>query len=159
MKKTVLILSAIVASGILFVNVYTSVVDAQNWGRDIPASLIAAREYFRAANPGTFFRVASPINQLLTLLALVICWRAGKKVRIYCGIALLCAVAVDALTFAYFYPRNAIMFTDPLNVDTETLKAVWSQWTTSNWFRSAIIAVQAVVDFLALILVSKTSYQ
>jgi len=155
MKRTILILSAIVASGILFVNVYTSVVDAQNWGRDIPASLIAAREYFLAANPGTFFRVASPINQLLTLLALIICWRAGKKVRIYCGIALLCAVAGEALTFAYFYPRNAIMFTAPLDTNAEALRAVWSQWTTMNWFRSAIIAAEVVFDFLALMLVAK----
>jgi len=157
MKKTILILSAIVASGILFVNVYTSVVDAQNWGRDIPASLIDAREYFRAANPGTFFRVISPVNQLLTLLALVICWRAGKKVRIYCGIALLCAVASEALTFAYFYPRNAIMFTDPLDPNTEALKAMWSQWTTMNWCRSAIIATEVVFDFLALMLVARTT--
>ena len=157
MKRTVLILSAIVASGILFVNVYTSVVDAQNWGRDIPASLIDAREYFRAANPGTFFRVISPVNQLLTLLALVICWRAGKKVRIYCGIALLCAVASEALTFAYFYPRNAIMFTDPLDPNTEALKAMWSQWTTMNWCRSAIIATEVVFDFLALMLVARTT--
>ena len=155
MKRTVLILSAIVASGILFVNVYTSVVDAQNWGRDIPASLIAAREYFRAANPGTFFRVTSPVNQMLTLLALIICWRAGKTVRIFCGAALLCAVAGEALTYTYFFPRNAIMFTDPLGPNTEVLKAVWSQWTTMNWFRSAIIAVQVVADFLALMLVSK----
>ena len=157
MKKTILILSAIVASGILFVNVYTSVVDAQNWGRDIPASLIDAREYFRAANPGTFFRLISPVNQLLTLLALVICWRAGKKVRIYCGIALLCAVASEALTFAYFYPRNAIMFTDPLDPNTEALKAMWSQWTTMNWCRSAIIATEVVFDFLALMLVARTT--
>jgi len=157
MKKTILILSAIVASGILFVNVYTSVVDAQNWGRDIPASLIDAREYFRAANPGTFFRVISPVNQLLTLLALVICWSAGKKVRIYCGIALLCAVASEALTFAYFYPRNAIMFTDTLDMNAENLKAVWSQWTTMNWCRSAIIATEVVFDFLALMLVARTT--
>ena len=157
MKRTVLILSAIVASGVLFVNVYTSIVDAQNWGRDIPASLVAAREYFRAANPGTFFRAVSPVNQLLALLALVICWRAGKKVRIYCGVALLCAVAGEAITFAYFYPRNAILFTDALDPNTENLRAVWSQWTTMNWVRSAIIAVEVVFDFIALMLIAKTT--
>jgi len=68
---------------------------------------------------------------------------------------LLCAVAGEALTYIYFFPRNAIMFTDPLGPNTEVLKAVWSQWTTMNWFRSAIIAVQVVADFLALMLVSK----
>ena len=155
MKKLILILAATFASGLLFVNVYTSLVDAPNWGHDIPNSLIAARAYMSAANPGTFFRIFSPANQILALLALIICWRSGKQVRIYCAIALVLAVGGDVFTFAYFYPRNAIMFTDPLTPDTELLKQTWSQWTTMNWPRSAILVAQTTLDYLALMLVSK----
>jgi uncharacterized membrane protein len=155
MKKIILVLAAMVASGILFVNVYTSVVDAPNWGRDIPASLMAAREYFRAANPGTFFRTTSPLNQILAVLALIVCWRAGKRARVLCAAALVCAVGGEALTYAYFFPRNDIMFVAPLDADTEHLKAVWAQWTSMNWFRSAVIAVQVACDYLALLTVSK----
>src|SRR5258706_8565498 len=174
MRKTILILAAVFASGLLFVNVYTSVVDAQNWGHDIPNSLMAAREYFSVANPGTFFRVASPTSQVLALLALIICWnsppaRGGvapasgdevvggwPRVRIYCAAALVLAVSVDLFTFAYFYPRNDIMFVAPLTTDTEALKTAWSGWTTMNWPRSGILAAQVIIDHLALMRVAKS---
>src|SRR5258706_9753718 len=141
MRKTILILAAIFATGLLFVNVYTSVVDAQNWGHDIPNSLAAARAYFSAANSGTFFRVASPTSQVLALLALIICWRAGTRVRIYCAAALVLAVSVDLFTFAYFYPRNDIMFFAPINPDTQVLRDAWTGWTTMNWLRSGMLVV------------------
>jgi len=54
--------------------------------------------------------MASPLNQLLALAALVVCWKSGNPVRLYLGAALLVAVLTDALTFGYFYPRNDIMF-------------------------------------------------
>src|SRR5258706_15347362 len=121
MRKFILIIAAIFATGLLFVNVYTSVIDARNWGHDIPGSLMAARAYFSVANPGTFFRVVSPMSQVIALLALIICWRAGTRVRIYCAIAFVLAVSCDLFTFAYFYPRNDIMFVAPLSPDTEVL--------------------------------------
>lgn len=155
MRKTILILASTAASGLLFVNVYNSIVDAPNWGRDIPASLYAAHEYFKAANPGTFFRAVSPANQLIAVLALIVCWRADTRVRIYCAAAIVCAVAGEILTFAYFYPRNAIMFNAPLDQSIEALEAAWSGWSAMNWVRSAIIAGQVVFDFLALMLVAK----
>ncbi|MEQ1921763.1 MAG: hypothetical protein ABL952_04565 [Pyrinomonadaceae bacterium] len=157
MRKTILILAAIFATGLLFVNVYTSVVDARNWGHDIPNSLIAAREYFSIANPGTFFRVVSPISQVIALLALIICWGAGKRVRIYCAVALVLAVGGDIFTFAYFFPRNDIMFVAPLTSDTEPLRSAWSGWSTMNWPRSGILVVQVIIDFLALMRVASTS--
>jgi len=156
MKKLILIIAAIVATGLLFVNVYTSVVDARNWGSDIPNSLMAARAYFSVANPGNFFRVMSPMSQVIGLLALIICWRAGTRVRIYCAIALVLAVSCDLFTFAYFYPRNDIMFFLAISPDTQVLKDAWSGWTTMNWLRSGILAVEVIVDYLALMRVAKT---
>lgn len=155
MRKLILVLAAIFATGLLFVNIYTSVVDARNWGSDIPNSLMAARAYFSVANPGTFFRVVSPMSQVIAVLALIICWRAGTRVRIYCAVALVLAVSCDLFTFAYFYPRNDIMFVAALNPDSEVLKAVWTGWTTMNWPRSGILAAQVVIDYLALMRVAK----
>ena len=105
-QTLLLILAATVASGLLFVNVYTSMVDAANWGRDVPASIMAAREYFSVANPGTFFRIFSPVNQVLALLAVVVSWWAPKGTFAICVAALVLAVSADIFTFAYFYPRT-----------------------------------------------------
>ena len=50
MKNIIVFLSISIASGILFVNLYTSLIDAKSWGSDIPNSIAAAREYFKAVN-------------------------------------------------------------------------------------------------------------
>ena len=110
MRKICVFASLALMAAMLSVNVYNSIVDARSWSANIPDSILTARNYFKTVNPGTFFRTASPFNQLLALAALVACWKSGRKVRLYFGLAFLLAVLTDALTFAYFYPRNEILF-------------------------------------------------
>src|SRR5690349_11716915 len=130
-QTLLLILAATVASGLLFVNIYTSMVDAANWGRDVPASIVAAREYFSVANPGTFFRIFSPINQVLALAAAVAAWWAPKGTFSICVAALILSVSVDIFTFTYFYPRNDIMFVAPIeNIDA--IRTALSGWRSMN---------------------------
>jgi hypothetical protein len=81
-RRIVVTLAAVLAAGLLLVNIYNSIVDAPNWGGNIPASLGAAREYFRFRNPGDFYRFFSPANQMVTLLALVLVWPLGWRVRL-----------------------------------------------------------------------------
>jgi hypothetical protein len=147
-------LAASVASGLLFVNVYTSTVDAPNWARDVPASIATARDYFSVKNPGSFFRVISPLNQLLALTAVVLSWWAPKGTFSICIAALILSVLVDVLTFAYFYPRNEIMFVAPIeNVDA--IRSALEGWRNMNWIRSGMIAIVVFLDFLALIKISQ----
>ena len=153
-QTLLLILAATVASGLLFVNIYTSMVDAPNWGRDVPASIAVAREYFSVANPGTFFRVFSPVNQVLALAAAIAAWWAPKGTFSICAAALILAVSVDIFTFAYFYPRNEIMFVAPIeNVDA--IRSALSGWRNMNWIRSGMIVIIVALDFLALTKVAR----
>lgn len=155
-QTLILILAATVASGLLFANIYTSMVDAQNWGRDLPASIVAAREYFSVKNPAAFFRVFSPMNQVLALLAVVVSWWAPKGTFSICVVALILAVSVDVLTFAYFYPRNDIMFVAPID-NVDAIRSAISSWQNMNWIRSGLIAIVVALDFLALLKVSQES--
>src|SRR5439155_23586248 len=98
-RTIIVALAATFAAGLLFVNIYNSLVDAPNWGSDIPVSINTVREYFKVANPGTFFRVFSPANQIIAFAALVLCWRAGRNVCYISLAALICAVATDVFTF------------------------------------------------------------
>lgn len=154
-RRSVLIMATSLAAGLLFVNTYTSLIDAVSWGSNIPASIETAREYFKVTNPGDFMRTFSPINQILTLLALILCWKAGKRMRVYCAAALAIAIAVDVFTFAYFYPRLNIMFIHPSN-DAGAIQKAWAEWTSMNWVRSAMVLANLVFDFAALILLVKT---
>ncbi len=155
-RNSAIILATTFTAGLLFVNTYNSVVDAVSWGSNMPASIQTARDYFKVVNPGNFFRIFSPINQVLTLLALIVCRKAGKTARIYCGAALIFAVAVDVFTFGFFYPRNEIMFSAPIETNLDAIKTAWSEWSTMNWVRSGLEVVGLAFDFAALKLVLQT---
>jgi hypothetical protein len=146
--KIVLFLSIIVASGILATNVYSSVIDAKSWGSNIPESIQTARDYFKSGNPGKFFRVTSPLNQLLAVLALVLFWKSAPSARMFLGIALGCYVVTDVFTFAYFYPRNEIMFIS--GTDPAAMSKAWSEWSTMNWVRSLIAFAGVCASFVSL---------
>ena len=148
-RKFVICLAATIAAGLMFANMYNSIVDVPNWGRDIPASIETTRAYFSAANPGTFFRMFSPAGQIVTLVALVLCWTVDRRVRYYLLVALIFAVATDVFTFGYFYPRNAIMFENP--IDIEAIRSAWTSWRSMNWPRSGVIAIALIFDFAALL--------
>lgn len=151
-RLSLLGLSAAVAAGLLFVNLYNSIVDAPNWGADLPNSIAAARNYFVSANPGNFFRIVSPLNQVLAIVALVISWRKNRYIALG---SLVVAVLADVLTFAYFYPRNDIMFVAPM--DENAIRAAWQQWSAMNWFRSLLCLANTTLAFVLLILTSKKS--
>ncbi len=147
MARIVLYGTVVMMSGLLGANVYNSVVDAPNWGAFIPQSIEVARRYFAVADPGTFYRVASPIAQVLALAAVVVCWKR-PSVR-WCAVgALALALAGDALTFTYFYPRNALMFEGA--IDPAAASRAWREWIVMNHVRSLFVAVAITVELTAL---------
>lgn len=149
LKRLVLYIAIILLGCTLGANIYTSVVDAPNWGAAIPASLAAAKQYFTVANPGSYFRVVSPAAQVAALLALIVGWRSGGWFRGLAAAALLLAVLGDVLTFAYFYPRNEIMFGSEVH-SSEMLQNAWSGWASMNHVRSAALAAALLCELAAL---------
>jgi len=142
-RQVVVWLAVIVIGGVLGANVYTSAVDARNWGANIPTSLNAARSYFSVANPGSFFRIASPLTQVLSLLALILCWNVPGA-RLLAGIAVAANVTGDIMTFAYFYPRNAVMFVNPMSADAAA--EAWRGWVAMNHVRSAVVLTALLAE-------------
>jgi uncharacterized membrane protein len=150
MRKLVLYACVAFSSGLLFTNLYNSIVNAANWESNIPRSITATREFFVVANPGTFFKMIDPANLILLLLALILFWRVSKSIRLYLGIAILFSIGSMILTFGFFYPRNEIMFLAAQLPDTATLKEVAAEWGRMNWVRSFIMFAVLVCSFLAL---------
>jgi hypothetical protein len=67
MKNVLLFASILIACGLLLTNIYNSLIDAKSWGSNIPKSIETARQYYQTVNPGNFFRIFSPVNQVLAL--------------------------------------------------------------------------------------------
>ncbi|MDP9041430.1 MAG: hypothetical protein M3N30_05575 [Bacteroidota bacterium] len=150
MKKIVLFTSIGVASGLLFANIYSSLIDARSWGSDIPNSMAVTREYFKTVNPGNFFRLFSPVNQALGTIVLILFWKASPSIRICLGTALALYLLAEGLTFEYFFPRNDIMFRSAGLSDVDLLKKTWSEWNAMNWVRSGILLIGVFFSFLSL---------
>jgi len=150
MKKIIVLASVSFASGILFVNIYNSLVNAVAVESDIPTSIIATRNYFKTVNPGDFFKIFSPLTQLLALASLILFWKRSSSIRLFLGTAFLCYLAADIFTFVYFHPRNDVMFLSETLPDTETLKKLASEWSSMNWLRSLIVLFGIVFSFLAI---------
>lgn len=145
-RHILLALSAASAAGLLYANLYTSIVDAPNWGADIPRSIVTARAYFSEANPGHFFRIFSPANQVLALIAVILCWKNNRYIAIA---SLATAIILDVFTFGYFYPRNEILFMNA--IEPSSIRAAWHEWSNMNWVRSSLCAINAVFAFTLVI--------
>lgn len=149
MKKIILFVSVAVTSGVLFANIFNSMVIAVATDSDIPNSIIAGKQFFKTADPGDFFKIFSPLSQGLILLSLILFWKRSKKVRLFLLVSLLCSISADIMAFTYFHPRTELMFSEPL-LNAETLKRLSSEWSTMNWVRSTILLVGLVFSCLSV---------
>jgi len=106
MKKAILFLSIICASGLTMVSIYNSVIDAASWSSDIPMSIQTARDYFRHVDPRRFYGAAGPVNLTLIVLTLILFWKDSVRLRVCFATSLVCYIGIVVLTLAYFVPRD-----------------------------------------------------
>jgi len=116
---------------------------APNYETNIPESLRHIRAFFRVSTPARFFRVVSPLTVILLIISTVLTWNA--RVAWSYGAALALLILTDAITFAAHYPRNKIMFIDPLTEDTALLSRAARGWAAWNKVRVMLLAFSAVV--------------
>jgi Anthrone oxygenase len=150
MKKAILFLSIICASGLTIVSIYNTVVDAKSWGADIPASIQTARDYYQHVDPRRFYAIAGPVNLILILLTLILFWKDSVSLRLYFAASLVFYVAILILTLAYFVPRNLILFTWSIPDHLEQIRAASAQWSHMNWLRSLLGLAGVLFSFKGL---------
>src|SRR5580704_17712170 len=136
--------------------VYESVVVAPNL-QGAPPSLEHARGFYHATNPGTFFRVISPGTQLFLLLALACNWSPIPVTRWRLAGALALAILGDVITFKFHYPRNTILFSDPLTRSAADLDRVATEWAAGNYVRVAVILIAVVLVMVSMIRIARDS--
>lgn len=150
MKKLVIFFSIICASGLTLVRIYNTVIDAQSWASDIPASIQTARDYFQHVDPRRFYAVAGPINVILILLTIVLLWKDGVSLRLYFAISLLMYAAIVAVTLAYFIPRDLILFTWSIPNHLDQIRTAAAEWSHMNWLRTVLGLIGVLFSFKGL---------
>ena len=147
------ILSAIdiLGLGILFGGgIYESVVISPNYRANLPHSLKHLREFMKVTTPANLFRVASPITMLSLLITVIFTWQSlpGRWWFISAFVALILA---DSITYAFHYPRNKVLFIDPLSADTGMLQKLADEWAMGNLIRIILMGI-AMVSVVAAII-------
>ena len=74
---------------------------------------------------------------MLSLIVVIVSWKLGGTTRGLAAAALGLGVLADVLTFAYFYPRNQVMFEQAVDVHAMTL--AWAGWSSMNHVRSVLV--------------------
>jgi hypothetical protein len=154
--RDLLLVIAIVLTGALFgASLYDQVVMAPNYGADIPQSLEHAKQFMVAASPANLFRFLAPATQISLLLSLIL--NGGVKGRRwFLLVALLLTVAGDVITFTFHYPRNAILFTDPMNTPVGVLTKAAVEWSYGNVARCCLILIANLLVIFAAMPAKRT---
>lgn len=128
----------IINSGVLFVNIYNSIVDAPNWGANIPESIEIARNYFAEKSPQDFFKTIGIVIHILGINCVIRFWKTDKQIRFFNISTLTLILIIDLLTFTYFFPRNDIIFNPNSTINIKTFTKVLKEWEITNWIRTFI---------------------
>ena len=128
---------------------YETVVMAPNYERDIPASIGLARQFLRRVTPAHYFRIISPLTQLLLLVSVVVCWGVPGA-RWFLLAALGALVLADVITFTFHYPRLNIMFKEPISPDPARLRGAAREWAVGNLVRGALLVGAFLAALLAV---------
>ena len=151
-KELLLCLTIILLGTLLGGSLYDAIVMAPNYRVGIPESLEHVRQFMAVANPGNFFRVVSPLTQLSILVSLILGWGRPAGRKWWLIPALLLIVAGDVLTFTFHYPRNAILFHDPMHTLPQTLQQAANEWAYGNYLRVMLVGAAPVFALKALLL-------
>ncbi len=143
-------LNTALVGGLLFANLYNSLVDAPAWGHDLPGSIEVARRYFRVTTPADFFSIFGGVANLSSLLSLALCWRGGAAIRVSLGLAFALLMLIQLLTVSYFFPRNDVLFHPAAPLELAALSQAWRQWSAMNWVRSFLALLATGLDAYAL---------
>ncbi len=141
------VLGLFALSALLGASIYDAVVLAPNL-QGGPTGLEHGRLFMSRANPGTLFRVLSPITQLLLLAALIAAWRLPQCRWPLLG-ALIAILLADVITFTFHYPRNHLLFGSPLTTDPAVLSTAARQWVWGNLVRVALVTLAWIGTLVA----------
>jgi hypothetical protein len=124
---------------LLGATLYESVVMAPNFERDIPTSIELARQFLKRTTPAHYFRIITPLTQLLLLASLVASWQIpAARWRLLTALGVL--VLLDVITFTFHYPRLGIMFKAPMPGDPALLRRAAREWALGNIVRAILLA-------------------
>jgi len=122
--------------------VFCVIVEYPNWFANIPSSLEATRNFYKAFHPGYFFQTVAPLSFLTGVAFVIAGWKIASA-RNFVLLSLAAIFVAELLTFIYIYPRLNILFYGPdvASQSIETLRLAAQQFTTADRIRTGLALV------------------
>ena len=98
-----------------------------------------------------------PATFLSLLVALVCNWRPIPVTRWRLAGALALLILSDVITFTFHFPRNKILFGDPLTRPAAYYDQVVTEWVIGNYVRVAMILTAIVLVTVSMIRIARDS--
>jgi hypothetical protein len=118
---------------------------------DAPASLERAREFLVFSGPNDYYPPLGAVTVLTLLAATVLSWREPRLRWWVAAAAAVFVVCEFLFSAAFFWPRNEIMFVDPLGLHSPAyLRQVAAEFVAGHRVRLVGSAVTAGLVFTAL---------
>jgi uncharacterized membrane protein len=133
--------------------VYESVVMNPNYRSNLPQSLDYIRLFFKVRTPASLFRIASPVTMLFLLVTVIVFW-GSLPARWWFVTAFGALILTDSITFGFHYPRNKVLFIDPLSTDIGMLQRLAREWAKGNLVRIFLMVIAVVSVLSGLIALS-----
>lgn len=155
-REILLTLDVIGLGMLLGGGVYESVIMNPNYRANIPQSLEQLRSFMKVKTPANFFRIISPVTMLSLLITVVVCWGSVSE-RWWYVTAFATLIVADLITYAFHYPRNKVLFIDPLSSDTELLRRLAREWQTGNKVRIILLVIAILSVMFGIFVIAITS--
>src|ERR671917_1972448 len=118
---------------------------------DVPRSLETTMEFMVVRTPGDFCPPLGFFSWLTGIGALVLAWRL-KPARYWILGSLVMIVCEGLFSMAFFWPRNAIMFTEGTEVHSAAyLKQIAQEFQMLHWSRLGFNAVGSASIFVGFL--------
>jgi len=118
---------------------YETAVIVPIWSASLPESVLKWSTSSQPVDPRDFFAPVAFGTVLFSAIAFALGWRTNR--RSWLALSAVCAVVALGATFAYFVPRNNILFSNQASgLSGEDIAAAGQGWIVGNWFRLGIMA-------------------
>jgi NAD(P)H-dependent FMN reductase len=110
------------------------------------------RACVRHSHPGYYFQVLVPATVLCLAGGAIAGWNRPRARNRWAIVALAGVLAAELFTVAYFFPRNAVLFFDPLDRSTaQALASAAIEWRNAHFLRMAMLAAGVLGALRALL--------
>ena len=138
MKKLLLWINAFLLSIICGAALFFLVAIQPNWKSGNVEDIIIMNSFFHVSDASIFFKANLVPSVIVSLICMVVYWKADKVLRNLVVITFLINAAMFAFTFLFFIPKNDYLFVQhKTDFDPALVRDYVSSWMTGQYFRIA----------------------